>query len=75
MVFECLLDSGISPQVDLEVLPHCFRNPATLVNPTFKVNLFSTRVKVWNTLTFVKNSSLLDVTEFLPYTKWTLADL
>ena len=63
--------------------PVRFRNPATLVNAfrmpaelrtpaTSKGNLFATTVKVWNTLTFVTSISFLDVTGFLPYTKWTL---
>ena len=53
-----------------------FRNPATLVNDfrmpaqfrnpaTSKGNLFSTTLMGWNTLTFVTNSSFLDVTGFL----------
>ena len=60
-----------------------FRNPATLVNnfrmpvgfynpDTTKGNFFSITVKDWNTLTFVTRSSFLDVTGFLPYTKWIL---
>ena len=60
-----------------------FRNPATLVNGfrksvrlrtlvTSKRNIFLATVKGWNTLTFVTNTSFLDVTGFLPYTKWTL---
>ena len=63
-----------------------FRNPATLVNGfrmpvgfrnphTSKSNLFSTTVKCWNTLTFVTESSFLDVTWFIPYTNWTLPRL
>ena len=63
-----------------------FRNPATLVNgfrmpvgfrnpATSKGNLFSTTVNGWNPLTFVTNSSILDMTWFLPYTNWTLPHL
>ena len=47
--------------------------PAELRTPArSKGNLFAKTVRVWNTLTFVTSSSFLDVTGFLPYTKWTL---
>ena len=63
-----------------------FRNPATPVNgfwmpvgfknpATSKGNFFTTIIKGWNTLTFVTNSSFLDVTWFLPYANWTLPHL
>ena len=51
-------------------MPVEIRNPATS-----KGNLFSATIKGWNALMFVTSSSFLDVTVFLPYTKWTLPHL